>query len=241
MKKLIFILFALICIHANAQIDNLSNLSAEWMRTGARNAATNGTDIAVYNPAGLTNLEGGLHINLCNQSLFRNPSHSYDLGLGDGIKNFKQDGSDPFLPSLYLSFNKNKWAFFGGTYFSGGGATLNYPKGSLTTDLIALQVLQAAGGAYMSTMDQSMKASSMYLTMIGGASYSVSKKTSLSISLRNISATNKTEGGMTLTVSPFDLPDQPMAIKYEEHANGVGVTLGFNINCNEKRPFIFIK
>ena len=73
MKKLIFISLLFISVQSHAQIDNLSNLSAEWMRTGARNAATNGTDIAVYNPAGLTNMEAGLHINLSNQSLFRNP------------------------------------------------------------------------------------------------------------------------------------------------------------------------
>ena len=89
MKKLILISFLFISVCSQAQIDNLINLSAEWMRTGARNAATNGTDIVAYNPAGLTNLDAGLHINFSNQTLFRNPSHSYDLGLGDGNKNFK--------------------------------------------------------------------------------------------------------------------------------------------------------
>ena len=52
--------------------------------------------------------------------------------------------------------------------------------------------------------------------------------------MRQISAANKTEGGMTMTASPFDLPDQPLAIKYNEDANGTGFTIGFNINCNEK-------
>src|SRR6185436_10559259 len=30
------------------------------------------------------------------------------------------------------------------------------------------------------------------------------------------------------------LPDQPMVINYNERANGMGVTLGFNIDCNDK-------
>ena len=175
-----------------------------------------------------------MHINISNQSLFRHPSHSYDLGLGEGERNFSQYGSDPFLPELYFSFNKNKWAFFGGAYFSGGGATLNYPTGSLTTDLIALQVIQSTGGAYMNVMNQSLKASSMYTTFLFGAAYSVSKILSFSVSLRNVSATNKTEGGMTLTSSPFDLPNQPLSIKYDENANGLGVTMGFNLTCNVK-------
>ena len=82
MKKLIFIAFTCFTVQSYSQIDNLSNLSSEWIRTGARNAATNGTDIVAYNPAGLTKLESGLHINLSNQSLFRKPSHSYDFGFG---------------------------------------------------------------------------------------------------------------------------------------------------------------
>lgn len=234
MKKLILITSLFIAVHSHAQIDNLSNLSAEWMRIGARNAATNGTDIAVYNPAGLTQLEGGLHINFSNQSLFRKPSHSYDLGLGEGEKSFSQSGSDPFLPELYFSYNKNSWAFFGGAYISGGGATINYPNGSLTTDLIALQVIQSAGGAYLNVMNPSLKANSMYMTLMGGAAFSASKTVSFSVSMRNIMAANKTEGGMTLTASPFDLPDQPLVNKYDENANGIGVTMGINIKCNEK-------
>ena len=116
---------------------------------------------------------------------------------------------------------------------SGGGATMNYPHGSITTDMIALQVVQAAGGAYMSASNQSLKASSMYMTTMAGAAYSVSKNISFSVALRNVNAKNKTEGGMTLTLSPFDLPDQAMVIKYNENANGMGVTVGFNIACNE--------
>ena len=234
MKKLIIIAFTCLTVQSYSQIDNLSNLSAEWIRTGARNAATNGTDIVAYNPAGLTKLESGLHINISNQSLFRKPSHSYDFGFGEGMKSFTQSGSDPFLPALYFSYNRNSWAFFGAAYFSGGGATMNYPEGSLTTDLIAMQVIQSAGGAYLNAMNQSLKASSMYMTMMGGASYAVSKNLSFSFALRNVNASNKIDGGMALTASPIDLPDQPMAIKYDENANGVGMTIGFNINCNEK-------
>ena len=78
MKKLILISMVCVAFNLQAQMDNLSNLSAEWMRTGARNAATSGTDIVAYNPAGLTQLENGFHVNLSNQSLFRKPTHSYE-------------------------------------------------------------------------------------------------------------------------------------------------------------------
>ena len=200
---------------------------------GARNAATNGTDIVAYNPAGLTHLDAGFHVNFSNQSLFRKPSHSYDMGLGEGMKSFTQDGSDPFIPELYFSYNKNNWAFFGGIYIAGGGATMNYPKGSISTDMIAMQTLQAAGGAYL-TANQSLKASSMYMTYMTGAAYSLTKNISFSIALRDINAKNKVESGITLTSSPFDLPDQPLALKYDETANGIGAVAGINVTCGDK-------
>ena len=234
MRKLILFVTVLFASSAFAQMDNLINLSAEWMRTGARNGATNSTDIVVYNPAGLTNLESGLHINLSNQSLFRKPSHSYDLGFGDGLRSFSQSGSDLFIPALYLAYNMKQWSFFGAGYISGGGATMNYPKGSLTTDLIALSALQSAGGAYMSAMNQSLKASSMYLTFMGGAAYAVHDKVSFSVGIRSIMAENSAEGGMTLSSSPLDLPDMPLSIDFEESASGIGAVVGINFSISEK-------
>src|SRR6185369_13742162 len=110
--KIVFMVIFMIINHANllAQMDNLSNMSAEWMRTGARNAATDATDIVVYNPAAITNLSNGFHINFSNQSLFRHPSHSYDLGIGQGPQKFEQASSDPFLPNLYVAYKLNNWA-----------------------------------------------------------------------------------------------------------------------------------
>lgn len=222
---------------AMAQMDNLPNLSPEWMRTAARNASTDATDAVVYNPAGLTKLSNGFHINLGNQSLFRNPSHSYDLGIGGGPQTFSQDGSDPFIPNLYAAFHKNKWAIFTGVYIAGGGGTLNYPTGSITTDLIGLQALTSTGGAYMETKDVSLKASSMYLTTTVGATIQMSKNIAFSTALRYISAKNNTDAGMTLTSSPFDLDDMPLVLETEENASGMGFVLSLNIDATEKLNF----
>src|SRR3954468_22264094 len=109
MKKLNILLILLLAGITNlfAQMDNLSNMSAEWMRTAARNAATDASDIVVYNPAGLTKLKNGLHVNISNQTLFRKPTHSYDLGLGEGTKEYSQGKSDPFLPNLYVAYTND--------------------------------------------------------------------------------------------------------------------------------------
>ena len=181
----------MLTIASFAQHDNLSNLSAEWVRTPARNAATDASDIVVYNPAGLVKLNNGFHINLGNQSLFRKPSHTFDFGLGGGEQTYTQDGNDLFLPNLYMTYKQNNFALFTGVFMAGGGATANYPTGSITTELIGLQALMGAQGAYAAYDHQSMKASSFYLTTTIGGSYAVNEMISFAVAGRYISATNK--------------------------------------------------
>lgn len=225
MKKFGLMIANLVCISilpVSAQIDNLTNMSTEWIRTSARNAATDAADIVVYNPAGLTQLENGLHINLSNQFLSRNPSHQYDIGLGEGVRKFEQESSDPFLPNFYATYKKNKWALFTGAFISGGGATIDYPNGSITTDLIGLQTLMQTQGAYMQTKNASMVASSMYLTTTLGGTYAITDKVSVATAVRYISAKNTTDAGFTLTSSPFGLPDTPMNLDAEYTASGMG-------------------
>ena len=124
-------------VHAN--IDNLSNMSAEWIRTGNRNAATDAADIVIYNPGGITRLPDGFNVNIGNQTLFRKPRHSYDLSqYGGTAESHEQDSTDWFLPNVYMTYNKDKWALFGGYYIPGGGAVVDYPDGSISTDIVGL-------------------------------------------------------------------------------------------------------
>lgn len=220
-----------------AQHDNLINSSAEWIRTPARNAAIDAGDIVVYNPAGLVRMSDGFHINIGNQSLFRKPTHSYDLGLGEGTKTFAQDGSDPFLPNLYASYKKDKWALFTGIFVAGGGATANYPTGSITTDLIGLQVLTAAGGAYGMASSQYLKASSMYLTSTFGMAYAVNSRVSFAVAGRYIDAKNTTKGGMTFTMSPIGLPDAPYSLETEEKASNYGGVMSMMVKASPRFDF----
>lgn len=237
MKKINFLLIALsmiVCTTASfAQMDNLSNMSAEWMRMGARNAAMDATDAVVYNPAGITHMNDGFHINMSNQSLFRHPSHSYDLGMGEGMKKAEQASSDPFLPNVYVAYKKNNWALYSGIFMAGGGATMDYPHGSITTDLVGLGALGAAQGAYGAIKDPYLKASSMYVTTTLGGSYAVNKGFSVSMAMRYLHATNKAEMGMTMTASPMDLEDMTMSLNTEDNANGFGGVISMNMTSVE--------
>lgn len=234
MKKLNLISIVLFISIGNAnvhaQMDNLSNMSAEWMRTGARNAATEATDIVVYNPAAITGLSNGFHINFSNQSLFRNPGHRYDLGIGQGVQEFKQESSDPFLPNLYVAYKLNNWALYSGLFIAGGGATIDYPHGSITTDLIGLGALTAAQGAYTEVKNPMLKANSMYLTTTFGGSYAINKWFSVSTALRYVSAKNTIKSAITLSTSPLDFPDMPLNLNSEDVASGLGGVVSMNMS-----------
>ena len=239
MKKGIALFALVLCInfYTSAQMDNLVNVSANWIASPARNAATNETDIVVYNPAATAGMSKGFHLNIGNQSLFRKPTHTYDLGAG--LKTSGQNGSDPILPNIYAAYTLNNWAIFTGIFISGGGATLNYPNGSLITDLIGYQSVMATQGAYNEARSQYLKASSYYMTSTLGAAYKFNEIFSGSISFRYLNGMNKTQAGLTLSASPIDLPDMPMALDYDEKANGFNMVAGISICPSTKFGMTF--
>jgi len=220
-----------------AQIDNLTNMSAEWMRTSNRNAATDATDIVVYNPAATVLLSEGFHINIGNQTLIRKPQHTFDLGFGKGKQTFEQDKADPFLPNLFAAYRKDKWAVNAGIYVPGGGATANYPNGSLTTELISLQTLFAyaqQGADYTTAINQSLKASSYYLAFALGGAYAINDILSVSLGARYLTCRNLTKAGTTLSGSAFGLPDAPLQVDTRDNATGIGGIIGLNVKPNDK-------
>jgi len=241
-----FVLFAL-SAPLPAQMDNLTNLSVEWMRMPARNAASDSADIVVYNPAALVRLSEGFHLNLGNQSLLRKPSHAYNLTYGAGERSFSQDGIDPFLPNFYAAYSKDRWAVYGGLYIAGGGAVADYPEGSITTDLVALQVMVTPvldefgqptgyilGDLYSATEGQYLKASSYYLTGILGGAYAFTDALSASFGLRYISAVNTAKMGLTLTDSPLAYPDQILAFDSKDKAGAAGIVVGIHFTATPK-------
>jgi len=230
-----------------AQMDNLTNLSVQWMRMPARNAATDSADIVVYNPAALVRLGDGFHLNIGNQSLMRKPNHAYSLpGIGD--RSFGQDGLDAFLPNLYAAYTKGRWAVYGGLYISGGGAVADYPNGSLTTDMITLSVwnspvLDEYGNPtgylyqdlYPGATDGYLKASSYYLTGTLGGAYALTESLSASFGLRYVSAVNKTKLGLTLVAAEGSgLPDLPLAFDAKDKASGLGFVAGLHYAATSK-------
>lgn len=211
-------------------MDNLANMSAKWIRANARNAALDGADIVNYNPAGLVKMSDGIHISLNNQTLFRKPQHSFTLQFGK--KSFEQDGADPFLPALYAAYRKDKWAFSSGVYITGGGASADYPDGSVNTYLLGylnLQTVNATYGTNYSVINGSLKASSYYIAVPVNFSYSITDKLALSLGGRYVIAKNHTKAELNLPEIASNT-----TIDYNKNATGFGGIVGLNYSPNEK-------
>lgn len=240
MKKQ-FLLIISFCLATSgvtfAQMDNLSNMSAKWVCSNTRNAATDEADIVNYNPAGIVRLSDGFHLNLSNQTMIRKPEHSFTLNLGTGDKDYTygQDGIDPFLPMFYTAYKKNNWAIGSGVYISGGGAAADYPEGSFNTTILGAAYLGAATPAiYTGISNQFLKASSYYLTVPLTFAYAVNEKISVSAGARYIKGINKTEAGLTLGGSMLSAPDYDVNAEFKENATGFGGVFGVFYQPTEK-------
>lgn len=220
----------------NAQMDNLANLSAKWIRSTVRNATLDGgADMVNFNPAGLALLNDGVYLSLSNQTLFRHPKHEFSLFSEN--YSFEQDGIDPFVPMLYAAYKKKNWAISSGVYISGGGGAAKYPDGSITTTLMGyttmtLLNLAHMGIVYTTLSNESLEASSFYLTVPLAFSYAINDKLALSAGARYIRGINKTKA--ELLVSGETVPDVALSVDYSTAANGFGGVFGVDYKITDK-------
>ncbi len=247
MKKIKIILLTLFlitfCHVAKSQIENLTNQSAEWVRSGSRNASMDAADIMAYNPAGMAMMKPGWHIGLGNQMFFRKPSHEYtmDFGAGPTVMKYQQKGNDLFVPNINIGFTKNNLSFFGGANIIGGGGAANYPQGTINTDLLMGQFIPqfdaATGADYTYANNVSLKGSVFHLAIGGGAAYSFNDKISAGMMIRNVMAKSTTEAGFALSGSAMGLPDQPFALSTSDHASGLGAVISIFMKPVQKMNF----
>ncbi len=228
-KLALLTIFSILLINSvYAQMDNLSNMSAKWIAAPARYAATDEADIVNYNPAGVVRLSDGFHLNISNQTLIRKPKHTFNLGTGD--QTFGQDGIDPFLPNMYMAYKNNNWSLASGVYISGGGATVNYPEGSINTTMLGYSLMTyinaTAGAQYSGITDQNLKASSYYLTIPLQLAYALNDQWSFAIGGRCILGINSTNAGITIGKSVLGAPDTSIGVDYKENATGFGGVIG---------------
>ncbi|HOO39315.1 MAG TPA: outer membrane beta-barrel protein [Deltaproteobacteria bacterium] len=221
-----------------AQIYNQTCQSAEYARMLNRNAATDATDIIVYNPAGLTDLSEGLHLNVSNQVWFRRPNHTFSDPLGGMDLKYEQKATDWFVPNLHAACKKEDWALFGSIYIPGGGAAIDYPHGSFSTRALGAEIIGPDGPAYLyyrGLDSERIEASSLYLAASIGGAYKLSEKVSVALGIRTITVRNRIKGGLVLTDGFFGplTPDVPLEVSVKEADTGWGLVAGIQLRLNE--------
>jgi len=169
--------------HAGS-IEYLSNLSADYIRTFSRNAATDGADVALYNPAGTTWLKDGIYVQLNNQTLIGKYNISYDG------KDYPSDIMVPALPSLIGAFKMGDLAVFGAFSVPSGGGSLEYKEG-----VPFLQPLKLIVGSSDDPENGYFKGSSIFYGGTLGVAYKFKDMISVSLGARYVMVKKQYEGG----------------------------------------------
>ncbi len=141
MKKLLILVIALAIISGAFASDNQS---AAYVRMLSRETATDAIDIAYFNPAGTAFLPEGFHVQLNNQTVYLNYSHTSLISSND----YASQVWIPFFPTAFLGYNGGQWATFASFTIPEGGGTVNYADGSSVLDAFGGGTIEASSAFY---------------------------------------------------------------------------------------------
>jgi len=209
----VFLLVAALAASAQAGgIINKQNLSADYIRTLNRNAATDMADAAVFNPAGTAMMQDGLYIKadaIYLQKDYSNqlPGSIGPLPLAGGTLNSEEPS---IIPGLFAVYKHDRWSLFFDVTVPGGGGKVNYNDGNARTTMLSLPgafgglgtVIGGAGGN-PNTINQSIEADAHYIGYSLGGAFKVLDSLSLSGGVRYVDATQKFKGQANATTAPF--------------------------------------
>jgi long-chain fatty acid transport protein len=225
-------------------IINKNNQSADYIRTLNRSAATDYADIAVFNPAGIMQMENGGYAKLDVMYFAKDYSNTVP-GFGE------LDQDEPsIIPGLFTIYKQDRWAGFFAFTIPAGGGELKYDNGSART--VALSQGVAAGanarlGAngvpslffynQISDMNIELKESTVYGFTFGG-SFALNDMWSFAAGVRYSNGTREFEGSTTISATnplPGGLngPLSP-SLNIEEDADGWCGILGVNFAPTDK-------
>ncbi|MFO7670805.1 MAG: outer membrane beta-barrel protein [Bacteroidales bacterium] len=221
MKRLNLIALSLMVTATSAIAGGLvtnTNQSAAWARTLTREASL-GVDAVYYNPAGLAQLNNGLHLSISNQTIFQTRTITSNYAfLNPTPKTYEAELLAPIFPSIYAAYKLDKWAFSAGFNVIGGGGTADFQQGLpsfeipvsglvpyMQQTLMPLDALfEGATGVNPGfanitgyNMDASFTGSSTYYGIQVGATYAITEMISVAIGGRYVMANNSYEGSLT--------------------------------------------
>lgn len=212
MKKTLIsalILFVSISSFAGDYLTN-TNQSIKFLRNPARQAAI-GIDGVYYNPAGVSFLKDGFHVQFNWQVPIqtRNSKSAYGQLFGANYKNpgiqeadgsfsrlFKGKAAVPIQPSLYMAYNVQGWSFQLGFNVVGGGGKCKFNSGIGVLEALVgqngISTLGANFGGY--SLTNYVEGKSLYYGLTLTAAKAVTDELSVSFGLRAIFGSNKYTG-----------------------------------------------
>ncbi len=209
MKKLSLLFIAVVGVlqmtFAGGIVTN-TNQSCSWIRMPVRDAAV-GVDATFYNPAGLTKLADGFHLQINNQTIKQKRQIENDYNLLNN-HTYIGDVYVPSLPTAFAVYKKDRFAISAGFTIIGGGGSADYAQGlpSIETTFAQLKMSLAALGAsatpakdfgitgYSSNIN--FNGSSVYYGIQVGGSFKVNDKISIAAGVRYVMARNSYKGAV---------------------------------------------
>lgn len=194
MKKLLLITAAMMLsgsLFAGGIVTN-TNQSAAWVRLLTRDASTS-ADAVYFNPAGLMQLNNGLHFSISNQTILQNREVTNDYPyLNEGV--YKGEVTAPFFPSIYAVYKMDKLAFSFGFNPVGGGGGATYETGLPSFELTPSDLVPALPNASEYRLDAFFEGTSVFFGYQAGISYKLNDLISVFAGARYVSAKNTYNG-----------------------------------------------
>ena len=213
MKKIFTLILSLATVStvlAGGPMTN-TNQSAAFLRSIAR-GTTLDTDAVYNNPAGTAFMADGWHLGINNQMAKQTRTINstfapFAMGAGNNgqaSKEFKGEVFSPLIPSVHLTWKKNRWAVMLGMGVNGGGGSLEFDNGlgSFERQFSVLPVGvsnlgQAFGlSANQYAMDMYLKGSSQTLAFNAGVAFRITDWLSAAAMVRYSTTSNAYEGYM---------------------------------------------
>lgn len=181
-------------------IINKQNLSADYMRTLNRNAATDMADAVVFNPAGTAMMQDGLYLKA--DAIYLMKDYSNKLPSSPAFFNYGTlDSEEPsIIPGLFAVYKQDRWAGFFGVTIPGGGGKVQYNDGNARTVLLGVGYQGAFGPP---TGDQYLEADSYYVGYTLGGAFKIIDSLSVSAGVRFVDAYQKFKGYSTGAGGPL--------------------------------------
>lgn len=179
---------------------NKQNLSADYLRTLNRNAATDMADAAAFNPAGTAMMQDGLYLKADVIYLMKDYSNQLPSAIGPlPLTGGTLDSEEPsIIPGLFAVYKQDRWSAFFAVTIPGGGGEVNYNDGNARTTMLSLPGALGGLGTYLggtpNTINQSIEADSYYVGYSLGGAFKIFDSLSLGGGVRYVDAYQEFKG-----------------------------------------------